>query len=58
LLEPTLFLFPPLGAGRPPTQHTCNPTPAQGSLTRHEDNSFGGRRIEICCSNCGGHMGG
>ncbi|KAI7845205.1 hypothetical protein COHA_001249 [Chlorella ohadii] len=28
-----------------------------GSVDRHEDNSFGMRRVEITCSNCGGHLG-
>ncbi|KAG1053057.1 hypothetical protein G6F43_004845 [Rhizopus delemar] len=28
-----------------------------GALVRHEDNSFGMQRIEICCANCGGHLG-
>ncbi|KAF2077696.1 hypothetical protein CYY_001012 [Polysphondylium violaceum] len=28
-----------------------------GALTIHEDNSFGMKRIEICCKNCGGHLG-
>lgn len=27
------------------------------SVDRHEDNSFGMRRVEITCSNCGGHLG-
>lgn len=34
------------------------PTPAcPCSVDRHEDNSFGMRRVEITCSNCGGHLG-
>mmetsp|Transcript_4353 Transcript_4353/g.11812 ORF Transcript_4353/g.11812 Transcript_4353/m.11812 type:complete len:175 (-) Transcript_4353:288-812(-) len=28
-----------------------------GSLVRHEDNSWMGKRIEIVCSKCGGHQG-
>ncbi|GAM22693.1 hypothetical protein SAMD00019534_058680, partial [Acytostelium subglobosum LB1] len=28
-----------------------------GALTRHEDNSHGMTRVEICCKNCGGHLG-
>ncbi len=28
-----------------------------GAVTRHEDRSFGMSRIEIVCSNCGGHLG-
>ncbi|KAI1777029.1 SelR-domain-containing protein [Hypoxylon cercidicola] len=28
-----------------------------GAVTRHEDNTLGMSRIEICCSNCGGHLG-
>ncbi|KAJ9052249.1 Peptide methionine sulfoxide reductase B2, chloroplastic [Entomophthora muscae] len=28
-----------------------------GAVTRTEDNSFGSRRTEITCSNCGGHLG-
>jgi peptide-methionine (R)-S-oxide reductase len=28
-----------------------------GAVTRHEDKTFGMTRIEIVCSNCGGHLG-
>ncbi|BGP17790.1 hypothetical protein JCM10213v2_005832 [Rhodosporidiobolus nylandii] len=28
-----------------------------GAITQHVDNSFGMRRVEIVCSNCGGHQG-
>ncbi|KAI9736577.1 MAG: hypothetical protein M1818_006088 [Claussenomyces sp. TS43310] len=28
-----------------------------GAVTRHEDRAFGMERIEIVCSNCGGHLG-
>ncbi|OTB09635.1 hypothetical protein M426DRAFT_316180 [Hypoxylon sp. CI-4A] len=28
-----------------------------GAVTRHEDNTLGMTRIEITCSNCGGHLG-
>lgn len=28
-----------------------------GAVTRHEDRSWGMSRIEIVCSNCGGHLG-
>ncbi|KAI1416645.1 SelR-domain-containing protein [Hypoxylon sp. FL1857] len=28
-----------------------------GAVVRHEDNSFGMARTEICCANCGGHLG-
>jgi len=28
-----------------------------GAITRHTDNSFGMRRVEICCNACGGHLG-
>jgi peptide-methionine (R)-S-oxide reductase len=28
-----------------------------GAITRHEDNTHGMRRIEIVCTNCGGHLG-
>ena len=26
-------------------------------MTRHEDKTFGMTRIEIVCTNCGGHLG-
>lgn len=29
----------------------------KGSISRYPDNSFGIKRIEICCSNCKGHLG-
>merc|ERR1711881_484399 len=28
-----------------------------GAVTRHEDKTFGMTRIEIVCTNCGGHLG-
>jgi peptide-methionine (R)-S-oxide reductase len=28
-----------------------------GAVLRHEDRSFGMRRVEITCANCGGHLG-
>lgn len=28
-----------------------------GAVTRHSDRSFGMERIEIVCTNCGGHLG-
>ncbi|KAL1932331.1 hypothetical protein VTP01DRAFT_9387 [Rhizomucor pusillus] len=28
-----------------------------GAVSRHEDNSFGMKRTEITCTNCGGHLG-
>ncbi|KAI0169320.1 SelR-domain-containing protein [Hypoxylon sp. FL1284] len=28
-----------------------------GAVTRHEDSTLGMLRIEICCANCGGHLG-
>ncbi|KAI1380269.1 SelR-domain-containing protein [Hypoxylon crocopeplum] len=28
-----------------------------GAVTRHEDSAFGMTRTEICCANCGGHLG-
>ncbi|KAI7884354.1 peptide methionine sulfoxide reductase B2, chloroplastic [Lichtheimia hyalospora FSU 10163] len=28
-----------------------------GAIHRHEDNTFGMKRIEITCANCGGHLG-
>ncbi|CAL5229264.1 g12555 [Coccomyxa viridis] len=28
-----------------------------GAVDRHVDNAFGMRRVEITCSNCGGHLG-
>lgn len=40
-------------------QHNQSPptTTRPRSVDRHEDNSFGMRRVEITCSNCGGHLG-
>ncbi|CAM9854365.1 unnamed protein product [Chrysoparadoxa australica] len=29
----------------------------EGSVVTHSDNSFGMRRVEIMCGNCGGHLG-
>ena len=29
----------------------------KGAITRYIDNSYGMKRIEICCSNCKGHLG-
>jgi peptide-methionine (R)-S-oxide reductase len=29
----------------------------EGAVDRHEDSTFGMTRIEITCSNCGGHLG-
>ncbi|KAL3147759.1 Peptide methionine sulfoxide reductase B5 [Trebouxia sp. C0010 RCD-2024] len=29
----------------------------EGAVDRHVDNSYGMRRVEITCSNCGGHLG-
>tara|TARA_B100000609_G_C17122564_1_gene385784 strand:- start:80 stop:529 length:450 start_codon:yes stop_codon:yes gene_type:complete len=29
----------------------------KGSIVRKKDNSFGMNRVEICCSNCNGHLG-
>ena len=29
----------------------------KGSIVRKKDNSFGMNRVEICCSNCDGHLG-
>ena len=28
-----------------------------GAVIRHEDHSFGMKRVEIICANCGGHLG-
>ena len=28
-----------------------------GAILRHEDRTFGMRRVEITCANCGGHLG-
>lgn len=28
-----------------------------GAVLHHEDRSFGMRRVEITCANCGGHLG-
>lgn len=28
-----------------------------GAVDRHVDNTYGMRRVEITCSNCGGHLG-
>jgi len=28
-----------------------------GAVVRHVDNSFGMKRVEIVCANCGGHLG-
>ena len=28
-----------------------------GAIVRHEDNSLGRQRTEICCSKCDGHLG-
>ena len=30
---------------------------AEGTVTTHEDNSYGKRRIEVRCANCGAHLG-
>ena len=29
----------------------------EGAVSRHRDTSAGMIRVEICCSNCGGHLG-
>ena len=29
----------------------------EGAITRYPDFSFGMKRVEICCSNCNGHLG-
>ena len=29
----------------------------KGAIVRYLDNSFGRHRVEICCSNCNGHLG-
>ncbi len=39
------------------TSIECIPHHCPCSVDRHEDNSFGMRRVEITCSNCGGHLG-
>ncbi len=28
-----------------------------GAVEEHSDNTFGMRRVEVTCSNCGGHLG-
>jgi peptide methionine sulfoxide reductase MsrB len=28
-----------------------------GAVDRHVDNSYGMKRVEITCANCGGHLG-
>ena len=30
---------------------------ATGSIEEHDDNSYGMRRVEVTCSNCGSHLG-
>jgi hypothetical protein len=30
---------------------------SQGAVERHEDVSYGMKRVEITCKNCGGHLG-
>mgnify|MGYP001459118433 CR=1 FL=1 len=29
----------------------------KGAIVRYQDNSYGMKRVEICCSNCNGHLG-
>lgn len=29
----------------------------KGKVAEHEDTSFGMRRVEVTCANCGGHLG-
>ena len=29
----------------------------KNSITRHSDYKLGYKRVEICCSKCGGHLG-
>lgn len=41
------------GCGWPAFWDRVSPT----SVTMHEDNTFGMRRIEVTCGNCGAHLG-
>lgn len=41
------------GSGWPSFYEAATP----GAVTEHEDRSFGMRRIEATCSNCGAHLG-